>query len=144
MLFYFTGFIIFFTGSLSALSNPLIANEKIYFFSLLTVYALLCTLIWFLPIIMVKIWLQDFKLKCGNTSKNYFEDCRNCFNLYSTYEEVFKNLFITFFGSSQILSIVLLFLSFSSFVTHLDISLDELLNFAGLIFTFTGNNRNQI
>ena len=143
MLFYFTGFIIFFTGSLSALSNPLIANEKIYFFSLLTVYALLCTLIWFLPIIMVKIWLQDFKLKCGNISKNFFEDYRNCFNLYSTYEEAFKNLFITFFGSSQILSIVLLFLSFASFMTHIDISLDELLNFAGLIFTFTGIIRND-
>jgi len=128
----------YFSGNLSVISNPLEPTKMVFFFSLLTVFSILCALIWFLPVILVKIWLENFKIKCGYTSSDYFVNYRDCFNLYTNYEEVLKNFFIAFFGSSQILSIVIIFLSISSLLSEVPYSLDDLIIFAGLLSAFTG------
>ena len=139
MLFYIIGFFTFAVGDLYIVSHPLESNRMIYFFFLLLFYVTMCAIVWFIPILMIKLWLQDFTKQCGYNANIILDNCRKCFDLYSAYEEAFKKAFILFFGMSQIMSIIMIYSSFSSFLINSSFSIDECLHFLGFIFTFAGN-----
>ena len=70
--------------------------------------------LWYIPTILFGSWLQHFIEKCreNNSPRLKFNFC---FTTYGQIEKAFKTYFIFFFATSQIYSIVVTFLSFSSF-----------------------------
>ena len=69
---------------------------------------------WFIPTIFIGSWLQYFMDKCKE--KNSLKENFNfCFTTYEQIEKAFKAYFLFYFAASQIYSIVITFLSFSSF-----------------------------
>ena len=73
--------------------------------------------LWYIPTILFGSWLQHFIEKCreNNSSRLNFNFC---FSTYGQIEMAFKTYFIFFFASSQLYSIVVIFLSFSSFFSE--------------------------
>ena len=72
---------------------------------------------WFIPTIFIGSWLQYFMDKCRE--KNSFRSNFDfCVSTYGQIEKAFKTYFIFYFGASQIYSIVVTFLSFSSFFSE--------------------------
>ena len=72
---------------------------------------------WFIPTILFGSWLQQFCGKCRENNSSRF-NFNFCFTAYGQIEEAFKTYFIFFFASSQLYSIVVTFLSFSSFFSE--------------------------
>ena len=69
---------------------------------------------WFIPTIIIGSWLQFFIDKCREKESARI-NFKFCFSTYGKIERAFKTYFIFFFATSQIYSIVVTFLSFSSF-----------------------------
>ena len=70
--------------------------------------------LWYIPTILFGSWLQHFIEKCRENSSSRL-NFNFCFTTYGQIEKAFKTYFIFFFASSQLYSIVVIFLSFSSF-----------------------------
>ena len=72
---------------------------------------------WFISTILFGSWLQHFSDKCRENKSSRF-NFNLCFTTYGKIEKAFKTYFIFFFASSQLYSIVVTFLSFSSFFSE--------------------------
>ena len=72
---------------------------------------------WFIPTILFGSWLQHFINKCREI-RSLKLNFNFCFTTYGQIEKAFKTYFIFFFASSQLYSIVVTFLSFSSFFSE--------------------------
>ena len=81
-------------------------------------------IIWFIPPIFIGSWMQHFIDKCKEKkcARSNFDFC---FTTYGQIEVCFKNYFIVFFSSSQIYSIVVTFLSFSTFFSTDYLTLED-------------------
>ena len=89
-------------------------------------------IIWFIPPIFIGSWMQHFIDKCKekNSARSNFDFC---FTTYGQIEVCFKNYFIVFFSSSQIYSIVVTFLSFSTFFSKDHLTHEDYLSFGSML-----------
>ena len=93
-------------------------TEEIPIFLLFTIIGSLQLVgFWFIPTILFGSWLQHFSDKCRENISSKF-NFSFCFTTYGQIEKAFKTYFIFFFASSQLYSIVVTFLSFSSFFSE--------------------------
>ena len=93
-------------------------TEEIPIFLLFTIIGSLQLVgFWFIPTILFGSWLQHFRDKCRENDSSRI-NFNFCFTTYGQIEKAFKTYFIFFFASSQLYSIVVTFLSFSSFFSE--------------------------
>ena len=93
-------------------------TEEIPIFLLFTIIGSLQLVgFWFIPTILFGSWLQHFINKCRE-NRSLKLNFNFCFTTYGQIEKAFKTYFIFFFASSQLFSIVVTFLSFSSFFSE--------------------------
>ena len=69
---------------------------------------------WFIPTLFIGSWLQYFIDKCREND-SVRSNFNFCITTYGQIEKALKTFFIFFFAVSQIYSIVVTFLSFSTF-----------------------------
>ena len=90
-------------------------TEEIPIFMLITIIGSLQQgFFWCIPTIYIGSWLQYFIDKCKE-EESLRTKFNFCFTTYGQIEKALKIFFIYFFGESQIYSIVVTFLCFSSF-----------------------------
>ena len=128
------GYIIFNIGGL--LEVCVNNTEILKFISLSSFGFLQQGLLWWLPTLLIEIWLQAFIEECKVTESvkqngEYFVDT------FEKLESSLKNFFLFFYSSSQIYSIVATFLSFSSFLTNISFEFPKLLSLFGLMLSVT-------
>ena len=89
-------------------------------------------LIWFIPPVFIGSWMQHFIDKCKEkkSARSKFDFC---FTTYGQIEKSFKNYFIFFFSSSQIGSILVIFLSFSTFLSKKTLTVEDCFSFGSLL-----------
>ena len=126
------GYLMFFLGDL--LQADVDTVETVKFLSLSGLVFIQQGLLWFLPPLLIEIWLQRFIDECGEIKTAKY-NCEYCVNVYEKFESSLKNFFLFFYSSSQIYSIVATFLSFSSFLTNISFEFPKLLSLFGLMLS---------
>ena len=93
-------------------------------------------LIWFIPPVFIGSWMQHFIDKCKEkkSARSKFDFC---FSTYGQIEKSFKNYFIFFFASSQIGSILVIYLSFSTFFSKETLTLQDWFTFGSLLLVIS-------
>ena len=124
------GYIIFNIGGL--LEVCVNNTEILKFISLSSFGFLQQGLLWWLPTLIIEIWLQAFIEECKVTEsikKNgeYFVDT------FEKLESSLKNFLLFFYSASQIYAVVATFLSFSTFLMNTSIELPSILSLFGLL-----------
>ena len=107
-------------------------DELPLFLPLSIIAFILQGIIWFIPPVFIGSWMQHFIDKCKekNCAMSNFDFC---FTTYGQIEVCFKNYFIVFFSSSQIYSIVVTFLSFSTFFSKDHLTHEDYLSFGSML-----------
>ena len=98
--------------------------------------------LWYTPTILIGSWLQHFIDKCReiNSSSSNFNFC---FTTYGQIEKAFKTYFIFFFASSQLYSIVVTFLSFSSFFSESSLLSQDYYSVGALLLIILRKEKNK-
>ena len=124
------GYIIFNIGGL--LEVCVNNTEILKFISLSSFGFLQQGLLWWLPTLLIEIWLQAFIEECKLTESvkqngEYFVDT------FEKLESSLKNFLLFFYSASQIYAVVATFLSFSTFLMNTSIELPSILSLFGLL-----------
>ena len=126
------GYTIFYIGHLS---KSCVSKTEILKFVLLSNLSFIQQgLLWWLPTLLIEIWLQTFIRECEATksikcSGEYFVDT------FEKFERSLKNFCLFFYTATQIYSVVATFLSFSTFLTSSSTELPHILSLFGLMLS---------
>ena len=126
------GYTIFYIGHLS---KSCVRKTEILKFVLLSNLSFIQQgLLWWLPTLLIEIWLQTFIRECEATksikcSGEYFVDT------FEKFERSLKNFCLFFYTATQIYSVVATFLSFSTFLTSSSTDLPQILSLFGLMLS---------
>ena len=136
-MFHFTAMFLMIVGftyinTMKNLKLGLKTDELPVFLPLTIISFLQQGIIWFIPPVFIGSWMQHFIEKCKEKScaRSNFDFC---FTTYGQIEKSLTNYFIVFFSSSQIYSIVVLFLSFSTFFSKHYLTLEDYLTFGSML-----------
>ena len=116
-------------------------TEEIPIFVLLTILGNLQFVgFWYTPTILLGCWLQHFIDKCRENNSSMF-NFNFCVTAYGQIEKGFKTYFIFFFVSSQLFSIVVTFLSFSSFFSESSLLSQDYYSVGALLLIILRNEK---
>ena len=116
-------------------------TEEIPIFVLLTILGNLQFVgFWYTPTILFGSWLQHFIDKCRENNSSMF-NFNFCVTAYGQIEKGFKTYFIFFFASSQLFSIVVTFLSFSSFFSESSLLSQDYYSVGALLLIILRNEK---
>ena len=136
-MFHFTAMLLMIVGftyinTMKNIRIGLKTNELPLFLPLTIISFLQQGIIWFIPPVVIGSWMQHFIEKCTEKGcvRSNFEFC---FATYGQIEKSLKNYLIFFFSSSQIYSIVVSFLSFSTFFSKHYLTVEDYLTFGSML-----------
>ena len=125
------GYIIFYIGKLmNACVNM---TEIMKFVSLSSLGCIQQGLLWWLPTLLIEIWLQTFIAECKEVKS--IKQTEYLMDTFEKFESSLKNFFIFFYSASQVYSVVATFSSFSTFLMHISIELPHILSLFGLMLS---------
>ena len=125
------GYIIFYIGKL--LNACVNMTEITKFVSLSSLLCIQQGLLWWLPTLLIEIWLQTFIAECKQTKS--LKQTEYLMDTFEKFESSLKNFFIFFYSASQVYSVVATFLSFSTFLMHISVDLPHILSLFGLMLS---------
>ena len=127
------GYIIF---NIGGLLNACVNKTEILKFVLLSSFGYIQQgLLWWLPTLLIEIWLQAFIDKCKVTVKSVNQNGEDFVDTFEKFESSLKNFFLFFYSASQIYAVVATFLSFSTFLMNTSIELPSILSLFGLLLS---------
>ena len=134
---------IFVAGSALLNYGTLIFGDhiSIILFTIKFVLETLITIMYdYIPVIIIDVIIQNFMEECQQKSSFSIDSCLNCFETYLKIEKALEKYLLVHYGSQQILIIVILFTSISSFLSndYLAAPAAEISNFVGFILTIIG------
>ena len=94
----------------------------------------------YIPVIIIDVIIQNFIEEYQTKSAFSIDSCLNCFETYLKIEKALEKYLLVHYGSQQILIIIILFTSISSFLNndYLAAPAAEISNFVGFILTIIG------
>ena len=90
---------------------------------------------WWLPTLLIEIWLQAFIDKCKVTVNSVNQNGEDFVDTFEKFESSLKNFFLFFYSASQIYAVVATFLSFSTFLMNTSVELPSILSLFGLLLS---------
>ena len=127
------GYIIF---NIGGLLNACVNKTEILKFVLLSSFGYIQQgLLWWLPTLLIEIWLQAFIDKCKVTVMSVNQNGEDFVDTFEKFESSLKNFFLFFYSASQIYAVVATFLSFSTFLMNTSIELPSILSLFGLLLS---------
>ena len=136
MAFYVAGFALLSYGSLTYGDDMTI----ILFTTKFVLESLKNIMYQYIPVIIVDVIIQNFMEECQTNSSFSIDSCLNCFETYQKIEKALQKYLLIHYGGQQVLIIVALFISISSFINndYLAAPAAELNDFVAYTFSILG------
>ena len=141
VVLYITGLAFAFYGQYAFLNKTTLLYFTIFFLYQSFIYIMYM----YLPVVTIDVIIQNFMEECQTKSANTIDSSLNCFETYQKIEKALEKYLCVHYGVQQVLIIVVLFQSISSFLNndYTTVSAAEVYKLIGYIFQILGRKNNR-